>query len=154
MIGHLKYHGVTALRREVESYLRDYALKRSMPFPWEKENRITIVPMPLADKRKRERGFNQAHWIGERLRHALLPNAEHLQILERAPTAIPQATIQDPEIRKANVRGGFICTKTVDGAVILVDDVITTGATAREAVRALKEEGIARVYIFTLALGR
>ena len=75
--------------------------------------------------------------------------------MARSSTTAPQATIDDPELRAANVRGGFVGVRPVDGAAIIVDDVMTTGATVREAARALLEtEGVPRVYVFTLALGR
>lgn len=153
-IGALKYQGVTASSRDMAAYLRSYAETRHGVFPWSEENRVTIIPMPLGETRKRERGFNQALWIAERLKEAILPRAEIAQVLARADTAMPQAKIEDAELRKANVRGGFVATKPVSGAVVIVDDVITTGATAREVARTLKEVGATRVYVFALALGR
>jgi predicted amidophosphoribosyltransferase len=57
--------------------------------------------------------------------------------------------------REANVRGAFTASAAVRGhEVVLVDDVLTSGATAREAARALSEAGATRVFVLTLARAR
>jgi predicted amidophosphoribosyltransferase len=57
--------------------------------------------------------------------------------------------------REANVRGAFSASEAVRGQdVVVIDDVLTSGATAREAVRALKSSGAARVFVLTVARAR
>lgn len=150
----LKYDGVTAGAEDLEVYLHAWLFKRSGPLPWAKESDIALIPMPLASARERERGFNQSLWIAERVKQTLVPSAKIINAIARISSSTPQATINDHELRRANVRGGFVSTSAVPDAVILIDDVMTTGATCREASRVLLEAGAKRVYVFTLALGR
>ncbi|HEX6736624.1 MAG TPA: ComF family protein, partial [Azonexus sp.] len=88
-----------------------------------------IVPMPLHPERLRERGFNQsmeiARSLARQLRRPLLGDC----LLRLRPTA-PQADL-DPGQRRRNVRGAFACNADLHGrAIVLVDDVMTTGASA------------------------
>jgi predicted amidophosphoribosyltransferase len=72
----------------------------------------------------------------------------------RRTRATPQQTLQTPAARKTNVKGAFQCTSRsgVRGkTVLLVDDVMTTGSTASEAARALRQTGAARVLVAVLA---
>lgn len=154
MIGALKYQGVTTSKDDVEVLLRETFHLRTSPLPWSSESSLSIVPMPLAESRERDRGFNQAVWIAERLQNAIEISVPILDIVQRLPNAVPQATIHDTEIRSANVRGGFFIDQPVSGSVILVDDVMTTGSTSAEVARILIEKGASKVYVFTLALGR
>lgn len=150
----LKYQGVTAGAKDLEEYLCDWKMRRTDDLPWNEEKEIALIPMPLASARERERGFNQSEWIAERMKNSVLPNAVIVHAIERISSSTPQATIDDHELRRANVRGGFVSVSAVPDAVILVDDVMTTGATCREASRVLMEAGAKRVYVFTLALGK
>lgn len=150
----LKYEGITDGAENLKEYLVEWNSKRSEEFPWVKERNLAIVPMPLASARQRERGFNQSEWIAKRLHETLVPRARILTAVARIASSTPQATIEDHELRRINVRGGFVSTASVPEAVILVDDVLTTGATCREVARVLLETGAKRVYVFTLALGK
>lgn len=151
----LKYQGVTAVGPDLETYLRDRAALRSAPFPWAGESSLAIQPMPLAPARERNRGFNQAAWIAERMRTAWRIRGTGVGMLVRRPRAAAQAELDhDPNLRAANVRGAFAATRRLTGPVLLVDDVVTTGSTAGEAARALLAAGATRVYLATLAVGK
>jgi ComF family protein len=145
---------MTAGEKDLEAYLLSWKEKRSSEFPWAHEREIAIVPMPLSEARERERGFNQSEWISERLRASIMPDAKIVKAVVRISSSTPQATIQDRELRSANVRGGFVAAASVPDAVVLVDDVMTTGATCREVARVLMESGTKKIYVFTLALGK
>ncbi|MEO8303836.1 MAG: ComF family protein [Betaproteobacteria bacterium] len=108
-----------------------------------------IVALPLSAARQRERGFNQAGIIAARVAAATaLPVALPL---ERIAGGVPQAELPWAA-RRANVRGAFTVRGVVRGArVALVDDVMTTGATLREASLALKRAGAARVECWVVA---
>ena len=103
-----------------------------------------IVPVPLADARLRERGFNQAVEIARPLARALrLPLALDLcrrQIETQAQARLPW------HVRRRNVRAAFACCGDMVGRrVIVVDDVMTTGATLDELAATLKQAGAASV---------
>jgi ComF family protein len=109
-----------------------------------------LVAVPLARSRERERGFNQAALLAERLAPALrLPLRSRW--LARVRATGPQSDLGAAE-RRANVRGAFVADTAVAGChVVVVDDVLTTGATAAECARALRAAGAIRVGVLTVA---
>jgi len=108
-----------------------------------------LVPMPLAPARQRERGFNQAREIASAIAAgARLPIVDALR---RPRAAAPQASLAWRE-RARNVRGAFAARGALDGLrVALVDDVMTSGATAAAASSALRRAGAARVEVWIVA---
>ena len=111
-----------------------------------------MVPVPLHWRRRWQRGYNQSAALCRGLATALhVPY--HPSWLRRVRHTPRQAS-QTPAGRKANVRGAFRTRSgaSVKGrAVLLVDDVMTTGATASEAARALRAGGAERVVVAVLA---
>jgi len=109
-----------------------------------------LIPIPLAPKRLRERGYNQSEMLARALaRQWRIPVA--LDVLVRARET-PTQTALTPETRLANVAGAFSVTKGNSGPIlVLVDDVFTTGATLAEAARALEQAGATRVLGVTFA---
>lgn len=99
-----------------------------------------IVPVPLHRSRLRKRGFNQAYLIAEALsEHMGVP--VNASLLIRTRDTKPQFDLE-PEERLVNVRGAFDLAKpdeVADKTVIIVDDVITTGATLNECAKALRK---------------
>jgi len=109
-----------------------------------------IVPVPLATDRERERGFNQAALIAERLARRLGVRLAP-RWLTRVRTTRPQSELAAAE-RSSNVRDAFRASPNVRGAyVLLVDDVMTTGATVAECARAAWSAGAARIGVLTVA---
>ncbi len=109
-----------------------------------------VTAVPLTKKRLLERGFNQSMLIGREVARMtgakLLPHA-----LRKVKDTPAQAGLNRKE-RGLNLKGAFLCAGGVSGqTVTLVDDVITTGATARECSRALIEAGAREVYVVALA---
>jgi len=103
-----------------------------------------IVPMPISRERLAERGFNQSLEVA-RLLGAGLDVPVAADACERVRHGVPQADLPFPE-RAKNVRGAFVCSADLSGRdVIVVDDVLTTGATLSELARVLKKRGAARV---------
>ena len=114
-----------------------------------------IVPVPLHARRLRERGFNQSALIAEKI-SALAGAPVREGILIRKSSRRPQAEIRKRAEREKNIKGifeyvGHQVFDIRDKAVLLVDDVATTGATLKECARVLKNAGAAKVISFTLA---
>src|SRR5579875_832062 len=112
-----------------------------------------LVPVPLHWRRRWQRGYNQsaalcrglATYLGVPYQPSWLRRVRHTPRQTSRPT---------PAERKANVRGAFQARRGVPLAgrsVLLVDDVMTTGATASEAARALRAGGASRVVVAVLA---
>lgn len=117
-------------------------------FDCEKIDRI--IPMPLHPARLRERGFNQAVELSRPLEKRLkIPVDRNLLARQRATT--PQAQLALKE-RSGNVLGAFSCKREIPGqSVLLIDDVLTTGATANECARLLKSHGAEKVHVAVIA---
>ncbi len=108
-----------------------------------------LAPIPLHPRRLRERGYDQARLLADaaakRFRLPVLP------LLTRT-RATGQQVGRDRKARERNVRGAFAAAPSARGLrVCLVDDVMTTGATAAAAAEALLLAGAARVEVRTLA---
>lgn len=109
-------------------------------------------PVPLTSRRERKRGYNQSREIAQRL-------AERTRIpvgndIRRIRETRPQVELDGHE-RILNVRGAFDAHASVAGKhIILVDDVITTGATMRECAAACFEAGAASVVGIAAAIGQ
>ncbi|MCL4375145.1 hypothetical protein M1523_04785 [Patescibacteria group bacterium] len=113
------------------------------------------LPVPLHPQKHQERGFNQADIIAAWLQ-GFLPRPLFAGV-ERVRPTLPQAQQKTIVKRRQNLRRAFriINRAAVVGKTFLVvDDVVTSGATVTELARALKIAGAARVYLFTLARGR
>ena len=110
----------------------------------------TVTWVPVSDKRKRERGFDQSYELCRAAcRHW---GVEPVAALRKVWDNPPQSGITAPEERRANVLGAYEPgAETVWGRrILLVDDVLTTGATMAECARVLRESGAAEVVCLTL----
>jgi ComF family protein len=114
-----------------------------------------IVPVPLHWHRQWQRGFNQSTLLGQALAGALGTSCRPAVL--RRIRATPSQMSCTPAQRRENVRGTFAAHRNSlppGQTVVLVDDVLTTGATASEAARALRSFQPARVIVAVLAHGR
>ncbi|MFP4029122.1 MAG: ComF family protein [Candidatus Brocadiia bacterium] len=131
-----------------QKILQDAAEKEWLPFHLAKCD--TAVPVPLHSQRIRQRGFNQAALLAEYLanRHDL---EFQRRALKREKATEQQARLSIPA-RKKNVKGAFsVQTNLLSGKnVLLVDDVMTTGATADECARMIKKADAESTHVFTL----
>ena len=138
-----KYGGVRPLATRFGDLL-----SRTLP----REERFdAIVPMPLHWRKRWQRGFNQAELLAQEI--AGRWDAPVRNVVRRVRATAPQAGLTNAQ-RRANVQGVFRVKPRVrlDGlSVLLVDDVLTTGATASACARALKRAGAARVSLAAVA---
>jgi ComF family protein len=116
-----------------------------------------IVPVPLHPSRRRERGFNQAELLAAGLVRSLRKEKRELRIerggLHRRRATPPQTGLS-LAARQENLRGAFEAgepEQVRERTVVLIDDVMTTGATLSACARALKRAGAACVIGLTLA---
>ncbi len=118
-----------------------------------------LAPVPLHAARERERGFNQSREIALCVSRATGVPLQNL--LVRTRNTRSQAELEDTEARSKNVAGSFALAPQFAGRVpgasaqgkriLLVDDVFTSGATARDAVRALRAAGAKAVVVLVAA---
>jgi len=109
-----------------------------------------LIPVPLARARERDRGFNQAELIAERLgERSGIPVRPRWLVRLRATAAQSDLTAEG---RRSNVAGAFAAPSSVAGRhVVIVDDVVTTGATVAECARVLRLAGARRVGVVAVA---
>lgn len=104
-----------------------------------------VVPMPLSSKRLKERGFNQSKLIAEFFANYFNLPLEK-EILLRVKHSKAQSEINEFEKRKLNVKNCFMVnTKNINKNIILIDDVFTSGATMKEAVRIFKKHNAKKI---------
>ena len=143
----LKYGGLPRIADDLAA-----AMGKVRP---ETDGPSVLIPIPLAKKRLRERGYNQSEKLARALaRQWRIPVL--LDVLVRTRET-PTQTALTPGTRLANVRAAFAvanvqCSMINDHwTLIIVDDVFTTGATLAEAARALEQAGASRVMGVTFA---
>ncbi len=156
MLHALKFHG---MRRIAEHVLGDWIAEAVLKLEFEAARELVVVPVPLFRDRERQRGFNQAGLLAQtavkRLR-TLRPGWR----LELRPEALVR--VKDtralyalrPDQRRRNLAGAFAIGKAEAVAgreVLLIDDLLTTGATANACVRVLRRAGATRVWVATVA---
>ncbi len=148
----LKFGGWTALAAEMGQRM---AAVRFGPTV-EAELRA-VIPVPLSLTRRRERGFNQAELLAREV--AVCRGLSLVtDVLVRGRHTRRQARLS-PRERQANVAGAFQVApagraQLQEGHVLLVDDVLTTAATAQDCVRALCGAGVRAVSVLTFARAR
>jgi ComF family protein len=111
-----------------------------------------FMPVPLHVSRLRERGFNQSVLWGKKLGKKYQVPVEKSALTRVLPT-LPQVSLQG-KARRNNVRNAFVLKNAAtvrNRAILLLDDVYTTGATMNECARVLKQGGASRVDGFVIA---
>ncbi len=144
-----KYNAALWLRHDFHMLLR-----AGLAAHYPAQHVDAIVFVPLHALRERRRAFNQAQILGEGLAHRS-PALPVISALRRMRPTDTQTHLTAAR-RIANVKGVFQVRRRVNVqglSLLLLDDVMTTGATVNECARALKQAGAARVYVLTLARG-
>ena len=144
-----KYHGSEKAFGLLASAFADY-LREADDIEYRKSS-VHLVPVPLGKGRHRERGFNQ---VEEIIKLAIKGFDITLDttLLERTRETASQVSLPR-RAREENMRGAFRATRPADAShtYIVIDDVITTGATLQAAIDALKEAGAEHIIPLALA---
>jgi ComF family protein len=110
-----------------------------------------VLPIPLHPTRFLERGYNQSLMIAEGFSEILSCAVDDSSLLRARSTR--SQTRLSRSARQANVQGAFVVAQAIEAAhVVIVDDVLTTGATLNEAARAVLERGASRVSAAAIGL--
>ncbi len=112
-----------------------------------------IVPVPLSKKRFLERGFNQAAVLSKILSRQFNIKSDEQSLVRKIHTPMHRVGM-DGKARAMSVKNAFEVKRPrfIEGErVLLIDDVFTSGATASNCAKVLRENGADKVYIFTLA---
>jgi ComF family protein len=119
---------------------------------WRRDSFDLIVPIPLHPKRKRERGYNQSELLARAIAAQTAITVNNRALI-RIRSTLPQIGLSDSQ-RFENVRKAFKCSdagKISGKRILLIDDVMTTGATVSSAAQTLMEAGCFRVSVLTAA---
>lgn len=140
-----KYRNVQAISGCMAGFMSRYFL----------ENGLTgdlLVPVPLHDKRLRQRGYNQSQLLAADLARQV-SMAVNPALVKRIRNTGPQARSASVYERRVNMENAFLCTsgEAAGRDIVVIDDVCTSGATLESCASALKKAGANRVLGFTLA---
>jgi ComF family protein len=146
LIHQFKYEDVTSLSDPFCDCLAALLSK----IPDNLEYKICYIPLTL--KKLKLRGYNQSKLLAEGIGQCL--NVTVTGLLTRVEARESQVIAQSRKLRKTNIKGAFSIKSgaEIPQKVILLDDVITTGATVEEAVKVLKAAGVKEVIVLALAL--
>lgn len=145
-VAHFKFRADPAWSRALSTLMRST--------PWMEpalDAADRVVPVPLSEQRLRERGFNQAALLA---RHLAGPKADHHSLLRLHATEAQSGLARTQRLR--NLQGAFAVDPLRAAGlrgqrVVLIDDVMTTGATLHAATLALREAGVVHVTAAVLA---
>lgn len=144
LIQRMKYRGVLPITRILGCVLGRRLAERGAP-PAD-----AIVPVPLSAKREHERGYNQAREIARFAARELGIPVEDRMAQRIRET--PEQTGLSAGARRRNLRDAFMIeTGYVPARVAIVDDVLTTGATAESLAQALRRAGCRHIEVWAVA---
>ena len=158
IIKNIKYRLATEIWKEITKIIKPVAIER-LAFYKKLSGKVYFQPIPLSLKKIRSRGFNQALLVTKFFKNFL--NLPITDFLIRIKDTKAQAELKTKKERYNNLRGAFKMNpaqrghpELVSGSrIILVDDVVTTGSTVKEAAKVLKKAGAEKVYVLALAKG-
>lgn len=152
VIHHLKYSGMKDLGIFLGEHLAGYV---KLETEEQNENYDYIIPVPLHKTKVRERGYNQSEYLVKGLSESMnIPYRFNLISRKRYTKSQTKLTLIE---REKNIKDAFSLTDDYKGEVkdkniILLDDVITTGATVNECIKVLQEAGANKIFTVSLAM--
>jgi ComF family protein len=148
LIHSFKYNNKDYLGLTLSGLMIDFIREYNLPI----DCLDLIIPIPLSKARLREREFNQARILGSHIGREFNKDVSNDALIRLRHTRTQ--TELDLDKRASNVKGSFSLTPKADikgKKILLIDDVLTSGATSSEAAYVLKDAGAAIVFVLTLA---
>lgn len=148
LIALFKYKGKLALAKPLANILTDFVKQYKIAL----QHMDVIMPIPLHSVRLREREYNQSQLLAREIANEFGIKLENNNLV-RIKNTTPQISLSDKQ-RWQNVTGAFKLRRkksVFDKNILLIDDLITTGATCSEATYILKDSGAKDIYVLTLA---
>lgn len=149
LITRFKYQSATCLEDPFRELLERYLLDKKRV--WLNGN-FVLMAVPSSEHRILERGFDHVQALTR-----IMSKSTGVRIasdaLRRRRQSLSNADLENEDARRGNVRGAFEIAGTVPENVVLVDDVVTSGATATECAKLLRKHGAKYVHLFTFANG-
>ena len=143
LVHELKYGGITELAGLMGAAAAQAVMINGL-------TDFVLVPVPLHRDRLAQRGFNQAELLSQQIASRTM--MDYRLALTRRRSTLSQTKLTREE-RSRNVRDAFVCQEAAGQNVLLVDDVMTTGATLEECAATLKKAGVKRVWAVVVARG-
>lgn len=156
IIKNIKYRLATEVWQEFYKIIRPDEIEK-LGFYKKLSLDFVIQPIPLTKNKYNERGFNQAFLMTKFFQEFI--NFPIVDLLVRKKEISAQAQTGDKRKRYSNIRGVFAINNDRRSVIhhtleiILIDDVVTSGSTIKEAARILKKAGVRKVYVLALAKG-
>ncbi len=151
----LKYSGITSLADRLGGLLAECLLEELTELSLlAGRQKILVVPVPLAHGRRRERGYNQSALLAQAIERRWPDHLSYRDdLVAKIKDTPPQVAMKSERARRANLRGAFQTPRPEllkNRTVLIIDDVVTTGATLDEISQVLRAQG-ATVLTATLA---
>ena len=150
--GSLSLYKFRGRRSKVKSYGRLLAMKIRERYP---DGLDALTWIPVSRRRKLSRGYDQVQLLAKEVGKQL--QMKPMRLLKKVRHNPPQSGIKEQAVRKANVLGVYKVTdprKVAGKTILLLDDIITTGATASEAARMLMMANAKQVHFAAVAAAR
>lgn len=152
LIRSIKKEKVATIRDPLAELLADEILATYTDSAITTKTPVYIIPIPLSQKRLRERGFNQSGWIAQKIADNLGKGFVYAPYMLRKIRETKKQALLRRNDRLVNPAGSFRAQNVPTGAhIILIDDVATTGATVNEAKKVLRLAGAKKIEVFCIA---
>lgn len=146
LISHLKYRQVEAISHILGQCLAEAILELIADQPellaYSKTKKIILIPVPMHPKKQRQRGFNQAELLALEIEKIIKETENNTEIVKKIIPTKNQVACKNKKERKINIKDSFVVEKPEvikQKVVIIIDDVITTGATVGEIRRIISK---------------